>query len=365
MINKITVLQSIKNQKYTKLYLITISILILSILLVFKFQNYINKTAIDELKNNVINRKLELVYINNDNSSINDLINKIKKIETIIDLYPIYPTVSCDYNENYKIFLQYENILELPKTINKRKLEDSNNEIIIPTSINNDLKSIDLNCIIDSENKTITLDVIDYYKQESDLNIAFVSKNVMNILTENHEFGKKFYAIVDDYDNLDNTIIKLDNIGFSSDIVNSLSNLELNNYFRLSKTINFGIYILYCLIIVILFVIIKYYMYDEKNNIAILKTLGYSTFIITFIMITRFLVLILISSIISICMYIINIFILSFFDFGSYNNFFQISYYDLYAFFNCLKTIIVLILFSMLTFYLKIKRIEPIVLFKD
>ena len=64
-------------------------------------------------------------------------------------------------------------------------------------------------------------------------------------------------------------------------------------------------------------------------------------------------------------MYIINIFILSFFDFGSYNNFFQISYYDLYAFFNCLKTIIVLILFSMLTFYLKIKRIEPIVLFKD
>ena len=125
------------------------------------------------------------------------------------------------------------------------------------------------------------------------------------------------------------------------------------------------IYILFIVIIAILMIIIKYYIYDERTNIAILKTLGFNTFMIMIIITIRFLLIFSISYIIGVIIYSIIMCTLGIFDFSTLNSFFGFSYYDLYNLLKCFLLMMILLTLAMISFYFKTKKILSIILFKN
>lgn len=237
-----------------------------------------------------------------DTKDIKD--EKISKIEHIKKYYPI-----LIYNNNETKYMYFDN--------NLIKLEKGNyitkkNEIIIPNSIK---KNIGNTIDVIVRNKAIKLNVVGIYDIEHQ---KFpLTKFLDNLVITSYDFVSENYdnifgmlIQVDNYKNVSTVIEEIKDIG-NYDISITDENVEIldrySNFYNIINNLSKILIIFTCLLTIIVEFII---IYDNKVNISIMKSFGYSCFKITCLMMYYSIILLSISILISVVILILLKFLL-------------------------------------------------------
>lgn len=342
----------IANQKSKKYYIVYLAFLLTFIILISSYC-YINNVYKYTVKNRLQNRVLNVVN-NNEENKIKKTISKIQHIDSV---YPFYVNISMfsPNNEKY-IFNYYDYEVKL---INGDVISNlKENEIIIPNTLNYKPKD---ELIVYFNKKQYKFKVVGIYNSKTiGTNDIFTSETFMK--KHSTDFNEKYWnVIIDDYDNLDKVIKKLQSKNFDVSLKDDSGIKDINIYKLSLKIFLFGEVILFMFIIYIMGIIIKDIINNNNSDIAILKTCGFHNSTILKIIINS-LLKISIKIIIIITLIIITTY--SVLVITNKITYIFLNYYYMVAIitFSSLLFLIIILIVS-LSYYKKIKNISPIVLF--
>ena len=352
-------------RKVYPFFLMILSCLFVIIFLIYltQYLNYINNVNI---KNKLINRTF---IVNYENKKLNN--NKHIKYTYKMNTLPI------SFSDKINASLIYFPMDEIKiKYGNKCK---QNNEILISLelakkiSINNPTSLINKEVSINIYDNTTTFKIVGIYDNSSVINSDYIYtlKETIKLndnlkISTNFDNDNLYIVIIDDYINSNYIIDKFTSQKIDISLLSDLGKSEIDTYeyiIKFLKIMELGTIIA---VFIILFIIINNILFDEKKDIALLKTVGYNKNSIIRILLLRVycffaLALIIIIPIIILMFLLILIFKIS----NSLYAFLSYNYFDI------IKPIISIIILSLLLplfttfiFHKKIKKISPIDLFK-
>ncbi len=320
--------------KRKKNYLILLALLILCYLLfgIFLFLYYKNENSIDLIKNDKINRGIEIICSEED---INSILSNHSAIEYFFPIYnnQVLKINNTNYSVNY--FNNYEDDI-----ISGEKISNSK-EIILSSKIKEDIVNINV-----GKNKYKVVGVINNPKAS-----LYFDKNEFEEMF--NVKPTKYYALIKDYEYIPSVINYLASkniVAYNYDV--SLST-EIESLQKVQNLYISSMIIIILLLMLFFAIIIKNLLNIEKKNIALLKLIGYSNKKISLIVFARILFVI-------ICSILLSQLIFTLFYFG-FNNYFKLEISILLKVNFIITTLFLLVgsVFSLLS-QNKIKKIKPI-----
>lgn len=285
---KTVILSSFRNKNK---YLIFTSLFVISfimILVLISTKEYYQYVLDSGIGSKIENRKL-LVLNNEYFPEMLDANDYIK------EYYP-NTNINSVFN-NEKLLLSYLTEDELKLT--SGKYISNTNEIIAPKKLESYLNN---NINIKVDNQEYTLKVVGI----SDIDNIIVSKNFLNQLIESFNLEIEYYNIIsNNYNDIEKIIDLFNQNGYVSFLA---SDEGLSEYNELSKFIDMLYMFIYILIIfdfIFIIYIIKNIINNEKKEMAIFKAIGFSNLRIDFIIISRILLMVIMSSFLSLLLFII------------------------------------------------------------
>lgn len=269
-----------KRRKKFKSYLILILIFIMSLLFLFQFNkkinNYINKSE--------SNLNLKKIVVTNLEPNLG--IDYLNSIDEISKVYKIYDSLNINVPFNcmqvaYYIDDEYENLI-----INGRGIKNNTLEVIVPNYLYVNDNMIYLSKYYDTE---ISIPYIDRYKNEAKVNVKVVGiydnslqYNVIfasQFFFENLDidvYVSKYMVIVDKISNIDKTLETLNEK--SNSYVYNMSEYNVSkNVLLVCNIFEFVFIFITIVLCLIFFNLSNNLIYDLKNDIAILRSYGYSS----------------------------------------------------------------------------------------
>lgn len=211
------------------------------------------------------------------NKSIDEMENDIKNVKYVYNYYPVLYTIIGN-NELYYIDNTLLNFMNC-KSINSKF------DIIVPWNKNDGIKK---NLKMNYNNKQYDLRIIDTYK--SFATKFSINNNINNPIIVSKELIYEFIdktslheiiVRIDDYDNLDKFLSSIRKHGDDYDVMiideNSALLNRVHSFYNNIKILSNVLIIFNILFITIINIVI---IYDNKSDIAIMKSLGYSNYIL-------------------------------------------------------------------------------------
>lgn len=285
---KTVILSSFRNKNKYLIFMSLFVISFLMILVLISTKEYYQYVLDSGIGTKIENRKL-LVLNNEDFPEVLDTNNYIK------EYYP-NTNINSVFN-NEKLLLSYLTKDELKLT--NGKYISNTNEIIVPKKLESYLNN---NINIKVDNQEYTLKVVGI----SDIDNIVVSKNFLNQLIESFNLEIEYYNIISsNYNDIEKIIDLFDQSGYISFLA---SDEGLSEYDELSKFIDMLYMFIYTLIIfdfIFIIYIIKNIINNEKKEMAIFKAIGFRNLRINFIIISRIILMVIMSSFLSLLLFII------------------------------------------------------------
>ena len=340
----------LKNNKYYFVYFT----FLFSFIILITCYCYINNVYNYTIKNKIQNRVLNITSYNNEN----DTNKTINNIPHIISVYHGYVNIVMYSNNNVKCIFNYYKYNV--KSIEGELLTQlKNNEVIVPDSLNYKKNQKLITYL--NEKKYVFNIVGIYDSKEVGSNDIFASETFM-INNSLDSSKNNWNAIIDDYDNINLVIKKLQEKNYDVSIKDESGINGIKFYKLCLKIFTIGEVTLLIVILYILSLIIKDVINDSNYDIAILKTCGFHNssilkIITKSLIITSLKIIFIIGMVILIIYYGLNII-----NKISYN-FLPLS--DIIKNITLSSIIFLVIILSVSFFNLKnIKKISPVTLFK-
>ena len=305
----ILVLKSFLSKKHKSL-LVIISLLFIIINFISLF-SYTNNKKIDTRINNKDNRIIHII-----NTDDIDKYDKIFNYDNIIEVYKDIEPISSKMN-NYNVLLDVINPEEQYDLI-KGKLCKNSNEIVIPETIRVNEELLNLSKYY---NKIIKIMINDQIKEYLVTGLYSNNNNDCFYTTNLDVVSNNYIALIDNYDNLNIVINKLEDDGYIVGVKDSSQENSLSTFKSLNIFINIFNYVCIVILIILLFLFILISIIDSKYNIALLKTYGFNNIKILLCLFLISIIIIFISFFISIIItFILNYLIKIFFEIHLYDN---------------------------------------------
>lgn len=296
-------LTSFLRQKKLILYIISMVMTITALISIIYITYCINITYENKVKNNIVNRVL---YVSK--SDYVDLENDIKQISNISNIDYVYKTISpisVLINNQYSCTIKTGAKEEFPESIIGNILSINNSsevEVLLPDKIldsNNRIiygkDYLEKNIDITYNTYKISAKVVGVYLDTKNQNILYMTQKSMENFTEYDMDlikNNSYFAIVNDYENVDSVIEGLLQNGYISNLFNESGQADVKLYKTASIVITALIYIILIFNYILIGTIIANIVSDEKTDIALLKAIGYNIKDLSQIMLYRILIII-------------------------------------------------------------------------
>ena len=339
---KTIILSFFRNKSKSFLFITLFIISFIMMLMLISSKEYYQYVLDNGIGSQIDNRKL--LVLNND-----DFPKNLDKNNYIKDYYP-NTNINCEFNDD-KFLLQHLTEAELNLISGKYILKK--NQIIVPKELESYLNNY-IN--IKVSNDEYTLQVVGI----SDIDRIVISKDFINELIENLNLDIEYYIVIsNNYSDIKKIVDSFDQNGYISFLANDKSLSEYNELAKFIDMLNIFIYILIIFDFVFIIYIIKSILNIEKREIAILKAIGFSNLKVNFIIITRILLIILISSFLALLLYVIAFSIINNIlnsDYVYYT--LEYKYIDNYILFILLTILFVLL--NTIYIFLSIKNVDVV-----
>lgn len=360
--------RNIKNKFPQIIILASVFLFALLVLLIY---NFYKKTFNSSVINALNNRELVVINENLDKKN-EDSLKEIKKIDGVFDCNIRYYSISLfeakeEYMFQFDYLIKEEIIIKSGKNID----ELLNGEIILPSNLVSEYSIDDkINFYSKDKEKEYSFTVAGFYIDELGNNKIYISKEYLLKLSNELDIelpDNKYTVIVDDYDNLENVILKLEERGYSANLYDRSGIDKINSYMKVFTTLKIMIAILLVISVFILSILLNNIISTENKDISIMKLSGYKKHQILSTIFFRILVLILIVlGFIFIFYNFIYIIVLLLNFNNSFCNFFVNNYLSSLLSLILIFGIYVIVSFiSCIIFSYKINRVSLIDLFKE
>lgn len=285
----IKILKAFKIKKL-KLYILVLTCLIFIInitaLLISYIDNKINNKIINKFENRI------MYVVNNDNL---DKYNKIKKLSYIENVYYNLEPFRVIYNGDQNLYFKHINpTIDLKIIYGKSKI--NSNEIIVPnTFFSNDYKEyIGHNIKININNSSIELKISGIYSSDNmSGEYIYVSNNsiINNFINEKNNY----IVLINNKNNYDKVADELKKYNCKIESLDNTYMNESSTYKDINRFLK-CFYVFNCIFFILLFASLLFYnIFENKYNIALLKTFGYSNNFIKNIFLLLFALILIIS----------------------------------------------------------------------
>lgn len=342
-----------KNIKKNKNFVIMMMISLTSMIFIVNVFFALDDEIIN-LKNNIDNRKFQIQKLSKDFD-----IEKISSDKKIVDYYIDYNNFILK-NNDISFEALYSNVDEYKEKMLKGKTIDINekNVVILPDKILKDNKYYNLKNYLgknvefnlyDEELHLLKYNakVVGIYKSDKSAPRVYISKiDYIKFLGQNKKY-EKMTIIVNNYNDLytvSDSFLKSYNVYFDGTINTELLTKKLNLY----NILFFSVCLIFITLLIVFNVTLKNIEFDLKNDIILLRVIGFSALSISFSIFKILFIIFLIAYFFSI---ILNVFLLLIF-----NNF---KFILLEFAYNCLITFLVclvIICLSSVEIYSSLKR---------
>ena len=230
-------------KKYVYILSIVVMITILANILYIQYQ--INNIYYSKIENNIKNRILSISKNINPNQEVD--IPQISNINTIKEVYVPVQNIEVIMDEKYKINLQTIVEEEMPNVFKGKSISNMHKdiiEIIIPNKLETNEYKIEqlLNTYVTLkyESMKISAKIVGIYNDSTNRGTAYISRADIipfceynkNLIREN-----SYMAIIDNYKNVNNTIDKLTDMGYSANIYDQSGQNEIRLYNMVSNVL--------------------------------------------------------------------------------------------------------------------------------
>lgn len=255
----------ITNKKNKKYYIVYLTFLLTFIIMIACYC-YINNVYKYTVKNRLQNRVLNVMNYKN----IKGLEKKISNISHIKAFYHGYTNIVMFSDDNQKYLFNYYNY-KVDLLDGKETTELTGNNIIIPDSLN--YKNNKLTAYLNGEKYDFNIIGI-YNSKTVGSNDIFASETFMK--NNSVDYNENYWnVIVDDYDNLNQVIKRLQKIKLDAALKDDTGIKNINIYKLCLNMFSFGELFLLIFSIYIMLIIIKDIINSNNKDIAILKTCGF------------------------------------------------------------------------------------------
>lgn len=337
-----------------KFYLLLLIIFSFTLNIITLSSNYLSIT----LDKNIINKEdNRIIYISSKKSSNEYKI--IKKIPNIQQVFYNSEPVLAKSELLGATYLKYKSPTEKIKKVQGRISNLKSNEIVIPQALlkKNNIANKDIinkKILFRIDNHAIDFIVVGIYQSKNNQYI-YVSNN--SNINQYSQFSNKYILIITDRKKLNDIENQLNKYQISIDYINDSSQNESQTYQDILNILNGFITICYVVLIVIYLILLYSTIKEKEYSIALLKSLGYSYYLILVILLCNFINIMLLSACISLCFIkVIDILLIEF----QINNFLNLNII-LWNFIIMLLTLILILISSLQ----KIKKINIIKLIKN
>lgn len=351
-------------KKYVYILSIVVMITILANILYIQYQ--INNIYCSKIENNIKNRILSISKNINPNQEVD--IPQISNINTIKEVYVPVQNIEVIMDEKYKINLQTIVEEEMPNVFKGKSISNMHKdiiEIIIPNKLETNEYKIEqlLNTYVTLkyESMKISAKIVGIYNDSTNRGTAYISRADIipfceynkNLIREN-----SYMAIIDNYKNVNNTIDKLTDMGYSANIYDQSGQNEIRLYNMVSNVLKILIYLITIFIYVLVSVIINSMIVEEKNDIAIFKAIGYKNIDLLKIIIVRLIFVSIISYCISILISLGINCLINFILFKTFHE--KVSFSILIHLKYTIMPLLIVLLINILSAYVNSKKIKNI-----
>jgi len=325
------------------LFLVMLILCFMLMLVLVNTKQYYQDILENGLGTEIFNRKF--IVINTEE----DTLDHIKKAPHIMDYYPyVYLNGSFDelnFDLGYVTTHEYE-VLQGKEIQHK-------NEIIVPKKLD---KYLDESINIQINQEEYSLKVVGV----GDLASIVISRELLDELLINDHLNIGYYVLIaDNYKYAQKNIDDFSEEGYISNFENTSGLSEYNNMQSFISMLTKFIYLMIIFTFIFIIYIIKNIFHLESKNIAILKAIGYSDLNIGFVIVSKILILLLISIVLSMLIFIIMIYLLGTIFHTDYILFSRKYHFINNYLFLCVDSII-LLLINYISIFFKIKKIDVV-----
>ncbi|MDD2409197.1 MAG: hypothetical protein PHD03_00530 [Bacilli bacterium] len=283
-------------KKSTKVYCAILSILLITIIILFSFTKY----CLNEINKEIYNKSVYLVISKNDYYDILKEFKALSYVSRVLSLTPnseceplkdnsyegydlstnIYGIIKNNFTWNDFKYINYDNIIIYPNSMRDEvKLKDNQIAISIAPNLKNDYKNFMDKLVgkkisfLDNDNKIEFIVSEFYYTNFSEMTI---SDKMFNELKNNDLY---IYDVkIQDHNDIYPIESKLRNINDVNTIFTTIGSDfdSINKYSNMVDTLNKFAYSILVVLFIILLIVIKNILYDEKKTIKISRLLGYN-----------------------------------------------------------------------------------------
>ena len=332
--------------KCKKRYGILLAMFILCFMIMLVLVNtkeYYQDILENGLGTEIFNRKL--IVINTGE----DTLDYIKTTPNIVDYYPYtYLNGSLGkFNLDFGYVTAYEYQLLQGKEIRLK------NEIIVPKELSNYL----------DESINVQINRVEYTFKVvgvSDSKNIIISRGLLDELLINNNLNIGYYVLIaDNYKYAQKNIDYFSEKGYIATLENTNGVSEYNKMQSFISMLEKFIYAIIVFNFIFIIYIIKNFFHMESKNIAILKAIGYSDWNIGFLIISKILILLLISMALSVLIFVIMIYLSNFILLTDYILFSKKCRFLSNYLFLCLGSIVLLII-NYIPIFKKKKKVDVV-----
>lgn len=284
--------------KNNKLYTLLIAFLIIITNIISICKNNISLKIDKEIIDKIENR---IIYVQSNDYDKLSVISNLDNVEYVY--YSKEPIIAKYKEDTYLVKYIDEELIKKKNLSFYGKL--SPNQVIVPKKIVYDAKNsnnINLRIVTQYEND-IFVNIYTYYDDELDSNTIYIgNKSILNKYFNSLEYN---YLVVlkhkEDYKKIEN---KFRSIDCSLQYIGLENEEEFIIYREISTILNAFFLFFIVILFLIIYYLVRLYMNENIFNIAILKTFGYRTFLILFIITTYFFIVSSITNVFSILSFI-------------------------------------------------------------
>lgn len=360
-----------RNKKRFVPFLLIIIISLLSIVTLLYILFCFNYYFEENIKNKIVNRTF--VIVENELKTNNDIENELKNNCNVSEYFRLPETASVELPNNKMgtlFYLPIEEINIIYGTTPTKKEDVIISEKLAKKISENNIKNI-IGENLRLNKYDINLRIVGIYSNKSllDENYIYVSNDLTEIISDTNNF---YIVIIKNYKSANNFFDGLYKQKYDISLYNEQGKSEIKIYENILKIIKIMIVISIMFLFGLNILIINNIIFDEKEDIAILKTLGFQNEKIAFIILIRLYFFFIIAIVVTISTFVFAYLIFKIFSY--YINFEKNIIFNTFIIYNAHKIIVPIIfiifmsiiipLISTFKIYKKIKTINPIYLFK-
>ena len=334
----------------------------------FIFLDYIKYIRYDQLETKLMNRTLAVSNKKYDETSTQPELelSHFLTLEHVVDAYSYYVPNSQDIMPNHTIYIQYQSLKDL-HMINGTKQLQKGEMVLSSFTIKklgyNENQIIGKEFSFTFQNNPTILKVVGVYEGEEEY--AYITESDMKDHFLMMPTDNMYQVVVDKYSNVDHVIETLETQNYHANISNNTGIEDIKIYDFFLELLQILFYFICSIVILLGIVIIKNILYEQKKDIAILKTIGYHNIHLFLFILYSILTIFLFTYIGTLLSFSTLLGIIGFYikDIWLYmeNHILTIILYDLQMF----LLITLLAFLTVLASYPKIANLSPILLFKD